>query len=172
MTPMDLLQIVLRVVHIGAAIVWVGSAAFLHFFVEPTMKALGPQGGPFMRHMNEKRKLPIAIAISAVLTVAAGIVLYLRDSNGLNVDWITSSPGLALTIGGISAIFAFVLGVGFVRPRVVRLGSLAGEMASGQPSQQQVQEMGALQGRLHSLSVLNLVLLGIAVIAMASAQYL
>jgi uncharacterized membrane protein len=169
---MDLPQIVLRVIHIGAAIMWVGSSAFLHFFIEPTVNELGPQGGSFMKHMVEKRKVPVVIAISAALTVAAGIILYLRDSDGLNVDWITTAPGLALTIGGISAILAFVLGVGFVRPRVIRLGELGGAMASGQPTQQQVQEMGTLQGKLHAMSVVNLVLLSIAVIAMASARYL
>jgi uncharacterized membrane protein len=169
---MDLLQVVLRVIHIGSAIVWVGSSAFLHFFIEPTVKELGPPGGSFMKHMVEKRKVPVVISAAGVLTVAAGIILYLRDSDGLNVDWITTAPGLALTIGGISAILAFVLGVGFVRPRVVRLGKLGSEMASGQPSQQQVQEMGALQGRLHRLSVINLFLLGIAVVTMASARYL
>lgn len=169
---MDLLQIVLRVIHIGAAIVWVGSSAFLHFFIEPTARELGPPGGAFVRHMVEKRRAPVVIATSGLLTVAAGIVLYIRDSDGFDVDWITSAPGLALTIGGIAAILAFIFGVGFVRPRVVRMSMLASEMATGQPTQQQVQELGTLRGKLHALSVFNLVLLAIAVIAMASARYL
>lgn len=169
---MDYLQIVLRVIHIGSAIVWVGGGVFMHFFVEPTVTALGPQGGAFISHMNAKRKVPVVISLAAVLTVAAGIVLYVRDSDGFDPDWITSSVGLAFTIGGIAAILAFVVGVGMVRPRVVRLGALAAEMASGQPSPEQTQEMGALQARLRSLSLISLLLLAIATVAMASASYL
>ena len=169
---MDTLQIVLRIIHIGAAIVWVGSSTFLHFFVEPTVKALGPPGGAFMSHMAQKRKVPVFISSAAVLTVAAGIALYIRDSDGFDPDWITSSVGLSFTIGGIAAILAFVIGVGMVRPRVVRMGTLAAAMGSGQPSPERVQELGDLQKRLHSLSILNLVLLAIATVAMASASYL
>jgi hypothetical protein len=141
-------------------------------FVEPTVKELGPQGGPFMAHMNEKRKLPVIISISAILTVLAGLILYWRDSDGFDPDWITSAPGLALTVGGLAAIAAFVIGIGVVRPRVERLGALGGAMATAPPTQQQVQEMTSLQGTLRSISILNIVLLTIAVIAMASARFL
>ena len=169
---MDTLQIALRIIHIGSAIVWVGSALFLHFFIEPTVRALGPPGGAFMAHMVEKRKVPVVIAFAAVLTIAAGIVLYIRDSDGFDPDWITSSVGLSFTVGAVAAISAFFLGLIFVRPRVVRLGALAAAMGSGEPSPQNVAELGALRKRLHSLSLLNLALLAIATIAMASASYL
>jgi uncharacterized membrane protein len=168
----DVLQIVLRIVHIGAAIVWVGSSVFLHFFVEPTMRALGPPGGAFMKHMAEKRKVPVVVSLASVLTVATGLVLYWRVSDGFNTDWIGSDIGLAFTVGGISAILALVLGVGFVRPKVLRMGVLGAEMGSGQPSQGQIQEMGAVQRSVHTLSLLTLGLLGIAVISMAAARYL
>ena len=169
---MDWLHIVLRIVHIAAAIFWVGSSVFLHFFVEPTMHSLGPQGGPFMTHMMQTRKLPVFISISGVLTILAGLALYWDDSNGFDPEWITSGPGLGFTVGAIAAILAFVIGVGVVRPRVVRMGALGSAMASGPPSQEQVQEMGAIQRSLRSISTLNLVLLGIAVVAMAAARYL
>ena len=168
---MDWLQIVLRVIHIGGAIVWVGSSAFLHFFVEPTVRELGPQGGPFMAHMMEKRKVPVVISISAVLTIAAGIWLYWRDTR-FDLDVITTPPVIGLTVGAVAAIIAFVIGLAIVRPKVVRLGSLGQAMASGQPSPQQIEEMGALQRSLRSISTLNLILLAIAVIAMASARFL
>lgn len=169
---MDLLQVVLRVIHIGAAVVWVGSGVFMFFIVEPTVRALGPQGGAFMAHASEKRKMPVVIGISAILTVLAGLVLYIRDSDGFDPDWITSSVGLSFTIGGIAAILALVIGTAIVRPRAVRLGALAGAMASGQPTQQQIQELQALQGSMRSLSILNLALLAVATVAMAGARFL
>ena len=166
------LRIALRVVHIAAGIFWVGSSAFLHFYVEPTVHALGPQGGPFMRHMTETRKLPVFISISGVLTILAGVALYWDNSNGFDPDWITSGPGLGFTVGAIAAILAFVIGVAVVRPRVVRMGALGGAMGSGTPSPEQIQEMGALQRSLRSISTVNIVLLAIAVVAMAVARYL
>ncbi|HEX2025591.1 MAG TPA: hypothetical protein VHH92_04260 [Actinomycetota bacterium] len=169
---MDWLQIVLRVVHIAAGIFWVGAATFLLVFVEPTMHALGPQGGPFMRHMTAVRKMPTVIAVSAVLTIVAGIWLYWRDTGGFEPDVIATGPGIGFGVGGLAAILAFVLGLTLVRPRVERMGALAGAMASGSPSPEQAQEMAALQRKLRSISVFNQVLLVIAVIAMATARYL
>lgn len=72
----------------------------------------------------------------------------------------------------MAAIAAFLIGLGVVRPRVERLGSLAGAIASGAPTQDQVREMGILQRKLRGISILNLVLLAIAVVAMASARFL
>lgn len=169
---MDWLQIVLRVIHIGAGIFWVGSATFLLVFVEPTMHALGPQGGPFMAHMSQVRKMPVIIAYSAILTIAAGIWLYWRDTDGFDLDIITTSVGIGFTVGALAAIVAFVVGLTMVRPRVERMGALGGAMATAPPTPQQVQEMGQLQGTLRSISLFNEGLLIIAVVAMASARFL
>jgi uncharacterized membrane protein len=168
----DWLQIVLRVIHIASGIFWVGSATFLLVFVEPTVHALGPQGGPFMAHMARARRMPTIIAVSAVLTIAAGVWLYWRDTNGFDSDIVTTGPGIGFGVGGLAAIVAFFVGLILVRPRVERMGELGGAMASGTPTPEQAQEMGALQGSLRSLSIFNEVLLLIAVVAMASARFL
>jgi uncharacterized membrane protein YhiD involved in acid resistance len=107
-----------------------------------------------------------------VVTIAAGIWLYWRDTSGFDPDLVTSGIGLGFLVGGIAAILAFIIGVAVVRPMAKRLGPLAGEMASGQATQQQVQEMGAIQGKLRRISTINLGLLAIAVISMATARYL
>jgi uncharacterized membrane protein len=169
---MDWLQIVLRVIHIGAGIFWVGSATFLLVFVEPTVHALGPSGGSFMAHVSQVRKMPSIIAVSAILTIAAGIWLYWRDTGGFDPDIITTGPGIGFGIGGLAAILAFVVGLTMVRPRVERMGPLGGAMASGSPTPQQAEEMASLQRGLRSISIFNEVLLVIAVIAMASARFL
>jgi uncharacterized membrane protein len=169
---MDWLQIVLRVIHIGAGIFWVGSATFLLLFVEPTVRALGPSGGSFMAHMSQVRKMPRIIAVSAIVTIVAGIWLYWRDTGGFEPDIITTGPGIGFGIGGLAAIVAFIVGLTMVRPRVERMGALGGAMASGPPTPEQGQEMGALQRSLRSISIFSEVLLAIAVVAMASARFL
>ncbi len=169
---MDWLQIILRVIHIGAGIFWVGSATFLLVFVEPAVHAVGPAAGPLMAHMSQVRKMPMVISVSAILTIVAGVWLYWRDTAGFEPDIVTTGPGIGFGIGGLAAIVAFVVGVTMVRPRVARMGALGGAMASGSPSPEQVQEMGTLQRSLRSISIFNEVLLVIAVIAMASARFL
>jgi uncharacterized membrane protein len=169
---MDWLQIVLRVIHIAAGTFWVGSATFLLVFVEPTVHAIGPPGGSFMAHLSQVRKLPAMIAVSAILTIVAGIWLYWRDTGGFDPDIVTTGPGIGFAVGGLAAIVAFVVGLTMARPRLGRMGALGGAMASGSPTPEQAEEMAGLQRSLRSISIFNEVLLVIAVIAMASARFL
>jgi uncharacterized membrane protein len=168
----DLLQIVLRVIHIAAGIMWVGIAVFVLAFLQPAVSAVGPQGGAVMTHLDQKRKLPIFIAFSAVLTILSGIALYWRDSSGFDLEWITSAVGVGFTIGAVAAILAFAIGFVLVKPRVDRLAALGGAMGGGSPAPDQLQEMRAIQQRLQTLGVLTVVLLTVAVVAMASARFL
>lgn len=123
---MDWLSIVLRIVHIGAAVFWVGSAAFMFFFLQPSASALGPQAGPVMAHLNARRRLPQVIGVSAVLTILAGLLLYADASGGFDADWITSPVGIGFTVGGAAAIIAWVLGLVAIRPMVARMGEVRG----------------------------------------------
>jgi uncharacterized membrane protein len=171
---MDWLSIVLRIVHIGAGVFWVGSAAFMFFFLQPTAAALGPQAGPVMANLNARRRLPQVIGVSAVLTILAGLLLYADTSGGFDADWIASAMGLGFTVGGAAAIIAFVLGLVAIGPMVARMGELSGAVAAqgGPPSPEQAAEMQALGRRARSLGWVNITLLLIAVVAMAAARYL
>jgi hypothetical protein len=102
----------------------------------------------------------------------AGIWLYWRDTGGFEPDIITTGPGIGFGIGGLAAIVAFIVGLTMVRPRVERMGALGGAMASGPPTPEQGQEMGALQRSLRGISIFSEVLLVIAVVAMAVARFL
>jgi hypothetical protein len=53
-----------------------------------------------------------------------GVVLYLKASAGLETDWISSGPGIGFTIGAISAIVAFVMGLVAIKPTVERMTAL------------------------------------------------
>jgi uncharacterized membrane protein len=167
----DVLQIVLRIVHIGAGIFWVGSVAFLTFFLQPAVGALGSQGGAVMGFINDRQKLPAIIGASALLTMAAGIWLYWRESDGFDGDWISSDVGIAFTVGAIAAIIVFVLSIALVRPMTERMRSLA-VSAEGAPSPQQAHQIATLQRKMRGIALLNMLLLIVAVIAMVSAENL
>jgi hypothetical protein len=171
---MDVYVVVLRIIHIAAAVFWVGAAYLFFLFVQPTAKALGPDGGKFMTHLLEQKKVPVVILGSAGTAIVAGLLLYWRASGGFDLDWVTSATGLAFTIGGVSAIVAFLFGLFIVKPAADRMGALAREIAAsgGAPSQAQAAQMGATQAKLRAIGITNLVLLAITVVTMAVARYL
>jgi uncharacterized membrane protein len=171
---MDWYQITLRVVHIFAGVFWVGTAIFFFFFIEPSVKELGNTGEKFMGHLVEKKKMPIVITATAALTVLAGILLYWRDSDGFDLDWITSGPGLAFTVGGVAAILAFAAGLVFIKPAVDRMGAIGREIAmvGGPPTDAQASEMQQIATKLTLIGRIDFVLLTVAVVTMATARFL
>lgn len=168
------LQIALRIVHIGAGIVWVGSAFFFVVFLLPSARALGVQAAPLLVHMNKQRHLTRVIVTAATLNVAAGVILYWRNSDGLDLDWISTPVGIGFTVGGISALIGYVIGVTVLRHSADRVADLGGSIlqGGGAPTAEQGALMGALQQRLRFWGGLLLALLTVSVIAMASASYL
>jgi ribose/xylose/arabinose/galactoside ABC-type transport system permease subunit len=173
MIAADAFWIVFRFIHIVSAILWAGSAFAVFTFVEPTVSAMGPDGGRFMGYMVEKRKMPIVITSLSGLTVLGGIVLYLRASDGFDTDWISSGPGLGFTIGALAGIAAFLIGLTLIRPTVQRLQAIGAEVGAsgGAPTPEQGAEMGRLLERMKSLGRTDFVLILIAATTMATARY-
>jgi hypothetical protein len=171
---MDSFMVAFRIVHIGSAIVWAGGAALFFAYIEPTINAMGPDGEKVTAELVGKRRLPIYFAVASSLTVLGGLILYWRDSGGLQLSWITTATGLAFTIGGLSGLGAWV-GGNLLIPR--RLGAVAGigaemKSAGGPPSPELMGRMHAAQQGLRTIGLIDLILIGIAVLAMASAPYL
>ena len=168
------LQIALRIVHILAGVAWVGFVSFFILFLVPTAAALGGQAAPVMVHVNKKLHLTVVIPVVAVINVAAGLILYWRASDGLELEWITSPTGLGFTVGGLSAIIALAIGATVVRAAADRMGEL-GEIlvtAGRPPTPEEGTEIGVLLGRLRVWGRVVVGLLVLTVITMASAQYL
>jgi uncharacterized membrane protein len=165
--------LVLRIVHIVAGTLWVGAAVSYFFFVEPTVKLLGPAGPKFMQGLIEKRRYPAFMNTVSMLTIVAGILLYWTASGGLQPAWITSGPGLGFTIGAIVAIVVFGIGFFMIRPRAERLGALGKEigMAGGPPTPDQVAELQKLDAEMRRIERVDVILLTISLIAMATARY-
>jgi hypothetical protein len=170
---MDWYVIILRLIHIASGTFWVGAAFAFFLFIQPSVRELGPEGQKFMGHLGAKRKLPGIILISAILTVLAGILLYIRVSDGFSPEWITSGPGIGFTVGGVAAIITVTLGLIATKPAADRMGALGQEIAGsgGPPTPDQAAEMQRLQARLLLMGRVSMVLLAIAVVTMATARY-
>ena len=130
---MDIYVTVWRLAHIFSGNFWVGTAFFFVLFFEPTIKAAGAEGGKVMGRLT-LTKFPLAMTIASLLTVVAGVLLYLDASGGLQASWIFSLSGLALTIGGSAGILAFLLGLTVQGPSAARMSALQkGIQAAGAP---------------------------------------
>lgn len=171
---MDWLLILLRVVHVGAAMAWFGGAIIGSFFLTPTAKALGPASQQFMDHLLRRRRMGIYFPIVASLTVLAGAALYWRDSNGLDSAWVTSPSGLAFTIGGLAAIVALVGGFILIGPSVAEQTAVQNELAvtGGAPNADQHARLERADRRMRLANRIDLPLILLAGLTMAIGRYL
>lgn len=166
---MDILTIILRILHIFGGVAWVGATWMVVFFVEPTVRALGPEGGKFMNYMATTRRYPLYISAAAGITLLAGITLF--GVSAWAPVWYTPRA-LTFLIGGLVGIAGGVVGgmTGGVTARMTRLG---GEIAQQgkPPSPEQGSEMRSLQDRLRTFARITAVLTSLALLAMAVARY-
>ena len=175
MVAADLFMLPFRFLHIVAGAVWVGSAFLFVGFIGPSAAEVGPSAGPLLTAAVKKRKVAKVITGAGVVTVIAGWTMWTRyaiDATSVG-DWVTSSFGFALTLGGLvatSTLFVGYLGVGRNVERMVDLG---GEIAAGggPPTPEQDAEMQRLGGALERHGKADLLLLLVAITLMATARY-
>jgi hypothetical protein len=127
-----------------------------------------------MRELLGARRLVDRFLAFAVVTIVAGLVLYVDhwiDAGSL-ADWIGSGYGLALTIGMLAALGAVSIGAFGSRPLVGRLLALQGEIAASgnPPTGDQQRTIGEIQTRLKVYGRTALSLLAVSVLTMATAQ--
>jgi hypothetical protein len=168
---MEELRIVLRLTHIFAGTFWVGAAVFVGLFLEPAIRSAGEAGGRVMERLVTRTPFAKFMALSSLLTIVAGGVLYYLDAR-LSLSWITSREGLIFTLGAITGLIAYVTGQFVIGPTSGRIGALGQQMAAagGPPTPEQLGEMAALQARAQRSGQLEFVLMVITIAAMAGAR--
>ncbi len=170
---MDWYLFILRLLHIVSGVFWAGGLFSLAMFIMPSINSSMPEGGKVMQRMIGAYHFPIYMTIGGSLTVLSGILMYTNLSKGFSMDWIGSAHGLCLTIGGLSAIIGFILGILVNKPKADRMGVIGKQImqAGGKPTEIQMAEMTALRMTITSMTTYIAVLVLIAVIGMAVAKY-
>lgn len=168
-------MLVFRLFHIVAGVLWVGSAFLFVGFIGPSAAEVGQSAGPLLTAVVKKRRAAKVITGLGIVTVLAGWVLWLKNMSlyGSFGDWVTSRFGLVLTIGGVLATAAAYFGSTGVGLNVERLVDLGNEIAAsgGPPTAEQQARLGKLSHEVERHGKIDLVLLILAVIAMATARY-
>jgi uncharacterized membrane protein len=167
------LLVILRTIHIFVGMLWVGSAIFYLFFVEPTVKSIGPSGQQFMQHLVARQRFPQYMGAVSLLTVLSGISLFWISSGGFQTGWILSGPGIAITIGSLVGISVFLLGAFLIGPTAEKLGGLASEVghAGGPPNPTQVAELHKLDRRLTLFERADFIMLTFSLLTMVTARF-
>jgi uncharacterized membrane protein len=172
MTLVQIYLTVLRIIHIFAAVTWVGGGIFLMSVLTPTVRDAGPDGGRFMLQLAKYGRWGRVLTMSAILTVLAGLLLFWPTSSGLNQAWLKSPNGITLTIGSIVGILALGHGAFVTSPITGKMGVVAKQILDqkGPPPadlMKQAQELGVKLGQHTTISV---ALGAIALLFMAAAQ--
>jgi hypothetical protein len=168
-----ILLLVLRLLHIGGGLLWVGAAVVYFAFIGPTLKTIGPASGPFLQVFTGRMKYPMFMGLVSTITVLSGAYLYVWLSGGLRLSWIARGPGLIFTIGALVSIVSFFIGFLFMSPRGKRMGEIGAKLASagGPPDPALLAEMRRLDGEMHTFELVEFILLSVALFTMATARY-
>jgi uncharacterized membrane protein len=165
--------VVLRLIHVLSGAFWLGAAVTMFLFLQPTAQATAPEGQRFMLHLLRNRRFSEAVLGAALLTGAAGAILFWRDTNGLDLELMLQPDHLGFTVGGVAgglALLGFVL-VGYPAGR--RLIAVSGRLEAERrpPNEAEQRILATAQRELSRVGVTVLVLLIVAAAAMATARY-
>ncbi len=98
--------VVLRLIHVVGGAFWLGAAATLFLFLQPTALATAPEGQRFMLHVLRNRHFSEVVLVDALLTGAAGAVLFWRNTNGFELELMTQPQTLGFTVGAVAGAIA------------------------------------------------------------------
>lgn len=167
----DLLMILLRAVHITGTVFWVGGTVLVAGYHEYVIDPGEPKRT--LERMAAYDEMSTMIGLSGIVGILAGLALYWIVSGGLTIAWITSTYGLTITVGGVAALLAVAVAIpfiGFTNNRSVELYETVKD--ADQLTDEQAAEVSRLRSRLETGERAAAVLMVIAVLAMATAQYL
>lgn len=156
----------LLILHVLAATFWVGTTLFMVLFLEPTVAALGPDGGKFMQKLIGSTRLSPALAATALLTVLTGLAMYGPVTG--NSMAVMLGDRLPLTIGAIAGILSAITGGAMNGRASARMQALGKEIGAkkGPPAPEQLAEMQKLQATLRQGSRITAILMVIALVGM------
>jgi len=166
------LIIILRIIHIFCGVFWVGFGLFNVFFLQPTVKALGPDGQKTMQHLSQKTRLLSTVYTAATLTMLSGITIYWIQF-GFNLAFLSSGYGIVLSTASISGIVGWFIAVLISRGIFGKMKIISGQIQSSgnPPNPEQAGQMQALVARLGKMGKTAVTFMLIALLGMSIARF-
>jgi uncharacterized membrane protein len=165
--------IVLRFAHVISSVCWAGGAFVFFLFVEPTAKALAPNGTQFVQHMINKRRYNMFMGITSTLTVLSGALLLWKLTNGQLSSYVKTGPGLGFVLGSLVGAVVYFVGIFGIKPRAEKLGKIGSEVqaAGGPPTPEQAAQLLRLDKEMSAISRIDFWLVALSLSLMATARY-
>jgi len=162
--------LILRILHIGAGVYWVGSTLLFAVVINPALKETGGTGQKFIDYLITKKRFGTESAGAGGMAGIAGLLLFWHDSQGLTSAWMGSSAGIGFIIGALLGIIGFIFGILTDR----RLKTIAGlrEQFGDTPSEEQTQQLQMLDKQVSTNLNICTAALALSVWVMAVARYL
>lgn len=167
---MNYYLLVLRILHIGAGVYWVGSTLLLAVVITPALKATGGSGQKFVDYLITKKRFGTESAGAGGMAGIAGLLLYWHDSQGFTSGWMQGNAGIGFAIGGVLGLIAFIFGVLTDR----KLKAMAGlrEQLESAPSDEKTSQLQALEKQQSTYLNICAGTLTLSLWTMAVARYL
>ncbi|MFO7549343.1 MAG: hypothetical protein R6X29_10830 [Acidimicrobiia bacterium] len=156
----------LRLVHIGAGVVWAGGAFMTAWFILPAATIAGPAAGPFMGALTGRTKITQTMVWASTLTVGAGLVMWAR-LYGIALPG--GFRGAALVVGSVAGLAALGVGHGVQSPTAKKMAGLGAAVAAAgaPPTADQAAELDRLRSKMGRTAVMLGWLMVAAVAGMA-----
>ena len=147
--------VTIRVVHILVGVIWAGSAIFLAGFLDPRLRALGPD---VHRRVLGALYVPLRFVLEGggAITILVGIALVFRLQR--IDDLFDTNWGWAITLGLVTSVIAHTTGV----LALTSLKKLGGADEA---------EADRLTDRATTLARVTAVMVTVAVVTMAAARF-
>jgi hypothetical protein len=169
MNVQTILLVVLRLLHILAAVSWLALGGTLTFFVAPAAVAAGENGYRYLKTLFTRTRYTRLIPMVAGTTTLAGILLYLVGGGRFG-----PVGSAVLGIGALSGLIATIHGGAVTDRSTKALSKVLATVPDGtQPiTAATLTELNALATTLLSNSRISFALMALALICMGSARYL
>ena len=167
---MNYYLLVLRILHIGAGVVWVGNTLLLVMIIFPALKETGGSGQKFIDYLITKKRFGTESAGAGGMAGIAGLLLYWHDSQGLTSAWMQGNAGIGFAVGGVFGLIAFIFGV--LTDRRLKAMAELREQFGDTPSEEQTSQLEALQKQQTTYLFICAGTLTLSLWTMAVARYL
>ena len=166
---MDSVLLLVRVLHIVSGVFWAGTLMFMAFFLFPSIRDAGPEGGKVVAQLTRRRFTEITPVI-ALVSILSGFWLYWRASAGFESAYMGSTAGMTYGVGAAAAVLSLIIGLSVVRPSMKRAAALMAA-SGGKPDEAAMVQIQRLRGRAGKGGQVVALLLLVAVSAMAVGRY-
>jgi hypothetical protein len=159
---MDLLIVLLRWIHVVGGTLWVGAAVFIAFALGPAIEDAGRRG------------VMTVLPLLGLATVLSGLGLFWMVAGGDLAGFLRTPTGMALGLGGLGALVAFLVGILVARPATMGAAAIFQSLASAPAEERAGRLAAATELRTRGAKAMRYVavLLLLATTGMAVARYL